>query len=212
MKATNFYKILTISIALALILPSFASATTSSFIGFQAELLTKGDTSQFAIRNISDQAQISSIVLELGSGSVFDFSKDWVEAELTVTHFSGTSAYSEWSNSFTSVVGESGYIDYEVNEDKTKAIFSFDGFDSGESWGILLDIADGVRGADLSGSLITASFLNPDGILTYLYGTVTNNGVSFPAEIGAQVPVPPAAWLLGAAMVGIVGFRKKVAV
>ncbi|MBE1425970.1 hypothetical protein H4684_002629 [Desulfomicrobium macestii] len=220
MSRIRYIKMLAAVAVFALLVPALASANVSTtFVGFQAEIHTNGE--QFAIRNISDTATITEVQLTLGTGALFA-SDSFSVAGLTVTHFADESLYPSWENAFTTGLTSVGYNSAVLSSDMKTATFSFTNFiasetdfESGESWGVtfgLTDIdGDSVGGADMNYAKIAVTYANPDGILTYLYGTFNGNKQSFPAEVGElrAVPIPGAALLLGPALLGLVALRRR---
>jgi hypothetical protein len=220
MSMIRYIKMLAAAAVFALLVPALASGSvTTTFLGFQAELLTNNE--QFAIRNISDIATITEVQLTLGEGARFT-EEAFSPASLTVDHFKTDTDYASWASSFTTNLTPVGYDSVLLSSDMKTATFSFTnffapetGFGRGESWGVTFGLSDisggGVGGAEMNFAKIAVTYANPDGILSYLYGEFKGNKQSFPGEVGEfrAVPIPGAALLLGSGLIGLVGFRRR---
>jgi len=141
---------------------------------------------------------------------------------------------STWNTSTGDLTGYAGTLNADVIDGASVATFRFTDFNPNEAWGFNVDYdtRDGVEdagGAAMNNAIVEVTFYDPTSGLTHIltsqYGTFNGNRQSFPtdfldasdnnvgptAELTA-VPVPPAVWLFGSGLLGMVGIsrRKKV--
>lgn len=222
-------KIWAIASAFALIAPAVAGAVTSDTIGFHADLNTQINIDNndpwatLAVNNLSSLSSIESIVVELSTARAAVF------AEYDSAYYSSTEPSLEIGEYKTDDVTYSafatdtwqtvGFVGMQVSDNNKVATFKFSDFDANEAWGISFGLINPKEsdmqadGMDLDFTKITVFFVDPDGTLFSTYAEIGNSHsgkVSFPIAATSTVPVPPAAWLLGASMLGIVGLRRKL--
>ena len=136
-----------------------------------------------------------------------------------------------WNTSTGGSTGYTGTLGTDVADGATLATFQFTDFNPNEAWGFNVDYdtRDGVEdagGAAMNNAKVEVTFFDPTSGLTHMltsqYETFNGNKQSFPtdfldaegnnvgptAELTA-VPVPPAVWLFGSGLLGMVGIARR---
>lgn len=136
-----------------------------------------------------------------------------------------------WDTSTGGSTGYAGPLNIDVNDGASMATFAFNGFNPNEAWGFNVDYDTRDRdeeatGPDMNNAKVEVTFFDPVSGLTQMltsqYGTFSGKKRSFPtdffdaednnvgptAELTA-VPVPPAVWLFGSGLLGLVGISRQ---
>lgn len=187
--------------------------------------VTLGSGTVFAT-NTSDPYLDASIVIE-------HFAIDGINGDFNISGDEGSQATEIYN---TSVLGNEGYSDSlstDIVDGASTATFNFTDFDPGEAWGIFVDYDNPLDviepGADgdtepggnlLDGTTIEVWFTagGEREMLSFAYEVGGGTGkVSFPTDpvpfngssTLTTVPVPPAVWLFGSGLLGMVGVARR---
>ena len=138
-----------------------------------------------------------------------------------------------WNTSTGGLTGYTGPLNTDVIDGASMATFTFNDFNPNEAWGFNVDYdtRDGdeeATGSDMDNAKVEVTFFDPVSGLTQMltsqYGTFSGMKRSFPtdffdaegnnvgptAELTA-VPVPPAVWLFGSGLLGVIGVARRKA-
>ncbi len=138
----------------------------------------------------------------------FDFRSSPAKADSSTASLAFVGNYGTYETAVTA--GLASYTGNLATDIAGGELFTFSfgtGFEAGDGFGVLVDIGH-VRGGDINGTVITATFDDVHEV-RLVYEGRTGNGRSFPALVVQGVPEPSAVGMLGALIGSLVFVRRR---
>lgn len=139
----------------------------------------------------------------------FDFRSSPATADGSTAGLAFVGNYGTYQTAVTAT-GLASYTGNLATDIGAGELFSFsfgNGFSAGDGFGVLVDIGN-IRGGDINGTVITATFDDVHEV-RLVYEGRTGNGRSFPALVVQGVPEPSAVGLVSALIGSLVFVRRR---